>query len=60
MNIELGKKAKDRITGLTGIVTARVEYLGAGNRIQIQPPCKPDGEFVDAEWIDEERVEAAD
>lgn len=35
---ELGNKAKDKITGFSGILTARIEFLTGCNRYCIQPP----------------------
>jgi hypothetical protein len=60
MAIKLGQKVKDTITGLSGLVTGRVEYITGCNQVLIQPPCKPDGDFVDNRWVDEDRLEVID
>jgi hypothetical protein len=56
MNIRLGVKARDKISGLEGIVTARVEYLYGYVQWGLAPPAK-DGEIKNTQYIDEGRVE---
>lgn len=54
--IELGKKVKDEITGLTGTATAKVEYLSDQICFCVQPSVDEDGKLPDEEWINEERL----
>lgn len=54
--VQLGSKARDKITGFTGIVTGYVQYLTGCNQALVQPPAK-DGEYKDSWWIDEQRLE---
>jgi hypothetical protein len=55
---ELGKKAKDKITGFTGILTARVEYLTGCTQYGITPQIKKgDKEAPRADFFDEGRIE---
>ncbi len=50
--IKLGTKVKDTITGFTGLVTARVEYID-------QPPTVRVEALVNvSEWLVETRVAA--
>lgn len=51
--IQLGMRAKDRVTGLEGIVIARTEWLYGCTRITIQPEKRNDGTHVDSITIDE-------
>lgn len=53
---KLGKPARDRVSGFTGIITARCEYLYAGAQYQITAPSNG-GEFNAPQWFDEGRVE---
>lgn len=38
MNIQLGNEARDKITGFTGIVTSRAEYLTGCTQYGLTPP----------------------
>ncbi len=53
---KLGKEAKDKISGLTGIITGIASYLTGCDQYVIQPPSK-DGEFKEGRWFDEGRIE---
>lgn len=52
----LGKKFKDKLTGVVGVVTARIEYLDGSPRSLL--------EYVDAaghaheKWVEDTRLEA--
>lgn len=49
-------KAKDKITGFEGIVTGHADYITGCDQYILQPPSK-DGEFKEARWFDENRIE---
>ena len=55
--IKLGQAVTDNVTGFTGIVTARAEYLHGTPRALVEPTALPVGE-VDKKgrWIDEGRL----
>lgn len=55
--IELGKKVKDKVTGLKGIVVARSEHLNMCNRYLVQPSVDKDMKVPDGWWIDEMQLE---
>jgi hypothetical protein len=55
--VKLGSKCRDSITGLTGIATARTEYLYGCVHVCINPQELKDGKPVDCSWFDEQRVE---
>lgn len=57
MTIGLGDKAKDTITGLTGIVVARHEYLNGCVRLSVQPNEVKDGKPVESSAFDIEQME---
>ena len=57
MTIKLGDKAKDSITGLTGIVVSRHEYLNGCIRLTLQPAELKDGKPVDCSTFDIEQIE---
>ena len=52
----LGQRARDKVTGLEGIITAHAEYLHGCGRFCIAPPVK-DGEYKEPHWFDEPQVE---
>lgn len=54
--IGLGSTVKDRITGLTGIVMARTEYLtGCAHVAILATKLSKEGKLPEWEWIDETR-----
>ncbi len=54
--IALGSTVKDRITGLTGIVMARSEYLtGCAHVAILATKLSKEGKIPEWEWIDETR-----
>ena len=55
--IELGAKVKDKISGLEGIATARIEYLNGCIQYAISPPVDKDGNIRKDWWIDEQQLE---
>jgi len=55
--INLGNKVKDNITGFSGVVVARAEYLNGCISIQVQSAKLKDGVPIEAEWFDEQRLE---
>lgn len=59
MKAVLGTTVRDRITGFTGIVTGRVEYITGCNQALVQPKMKEDGAAMpESAWVDEQRLEA--
>lgn len=57
MHSIIGKKVRDKITGFTGTVTGRVEYITGCNQLLVAPVVKDDGALVSSEWLDEQRAE---
>jgi len=55
--IGLGDKVRDIITGFTGIVTVRSEYLNKCVRMGVQSQELKDGVPVDTSFFDEEQLE---
>lgn len=60
MNIELGTRARDRITGFEGRVTGRCEYITGCNQVLLAPPVGVNGEPREPHWFDEQRLEVLD
>jgi len=52
----LGRQAREKITGLEGIITGRCEYLYGCNQLCLVPPSK-DNKPSDGYWFDESRIE---
>lgn len=55
--IGLGQRVQDKITGASGIVTARHEYLYGCTRLSIQPAATDDGKQPEVFVTDEPQVE---
>lgn len=55
--IAMEAKVKDRLTGFSGIVTGRVEYLTGCRRYLVQAKMKKSGTSPpEPEWLDEDRL----
>ncbi len=53
----LGIEAKEKVTGVVGIITSRLESIAGCRQYCVTPKAKPDGTAVAADWWDEERIE---
>ena len=53
---KLGAKAKDNITGFTGIIVAVTEWLNGCIRVMIQPQEMREGKPIDAHSFDIEQI----
>jgi hypothetical protein len=53
----LGKLAKDKITGFTGIITAYIQYLTGCHQYGIQPNELKDGKIIEVNWFDVKRID---
>ena len=60
MEIKLGQKARDRVTGLTGIINGKAIWLNGCVRWSIQPPVDKEGKVLESYWIDEQQIEILD
>lgn len=58
--IQVGDRARDKISRFTGIVVARTEWLNKCVRLTIQPEELKDGKPIDNHTFDEEQVELVD
>lgn len=54
---ELGKEAKDKITGFTGIIIGRAQHLTGCNTYGLAPRKFTDGKRPETEWFDEGRIQ---
>ena len=54
--ITLGSKAKDKITGFTGIVTGRAQYLTGCDQYILAQAATKEG-VCPTSWFDENRLE---
>jgi hypothetical protein len=58
---QLGSRLKDKVSGMKGIATSRLEYLNGCIQYGIQPPySEREKKKPDAHWIDEEQLEYVD
>lgn len=56
--IKLGARAKDRITGFEGVITARIEYLNGCVQYCIKPTkLQKDGQPIEGLYFDSQQVE---
>jgi len=51
--IELGSKAKSKISGFAGTITSRSEHLNGCNRYWVEPLVDKDGKIKEGAWFDE-------
>lgn len=54
--IELGQKAKDKITGFEGIVVSKHTYIDACSQYGLQPESKDSSTLPDIKYFDEGRL----
>ena len=54
---DLGVHAKDIVTGFTGVIVGRVQYLTGCNQYLVQAKKKDKSEFGERTWLDEHRLE---
>ena len=55
--VELGDMVCDNITGFTGVVVGKAEYLTGCDQFILQPKCAGDlGKYPDANWFDVGRL----
>ena len=57
MEIKLGNKVRDKVTGYEGVATARVEYLNGCVQYCVKPKVGSDGKMPDPEYIDVQQLE---
>ena len=60
MEIKLGNKVRDKVTGFEGIATARIEYINKCVQFCVKPKVKEDGKMPDGEYIDVDELEIVD
>lgn len=53
---ELGKEAKDLVTGFKGIILCRMQWLTGCNRYGIQPKMGKDGKTEEIKYFDENQI----
>lgn len=58
--IKLGDRVRDWVTGLEGIATARVEYLGGCIQYCVQPKVGKEGKMMESHCFDVGRLEVID
>ena len=56
MEVELGSKVKDKITGFKGVAVARCVYLNGCVQFEVEPLELKDGVPQKSFWLDEPRV----
>lgn len=55
-----GQRLKDKVTGFTGIVTARIEYINGCIQYCIKPSVGIDNKMPQCEYIDQGQLEFVD
>jgi hypothetical protein len=55
--VNLGDRAKDKISGFSGIVVARTEWLNGCVRITLQPEYLKEGKIIENQSFDIEQIE---
>ena len=54
---EFGLKAKDIISGFTGIITGHSDYITGCDQYLLVPQVKEDNSAPESKWYDENRIE---
>ncbi len=54
--IKLGEQVTDSVTGFSGKVMARSEYLYGCVQVLVQPEGLKDGQPHESQWFDEQRL----
>jgi hypothetical protein len=54
--IKFGDSVRDKVTGLEGIVLARMEALYEATQCRVHPGLNSSGEVRASVWIEEERL----
>ena len=54
---KFGKKATDKITGFTGVITAKAIYMHGGVKYLLTPKVDEKGKIQNEEWFDDGRIE---
>lgn len=54
---DIGRDAKDIVTGFTGRITGFSRYVTGCDLFLISPPVDDKGKHVDAKWFDQNRLE---
>ena len=54
---DLGKQARDKVTGFKGIITGHAKHLYGCDTYGLTPAVDKDGKVTDAYWFDEGRIE---
>lgn len=55
-----GSNLRSKVSGFSGRVTARANYLYGCNRYFLSPPVNKDGGLPDGYWFDEPELELID
>jgi hypothetical protein len=56
MTEQFGKKAKDTITGFTGIVIGYCQYISGCSQCLLAPEVSKEGNFRESCWFDAQRI----
>lgn len=57
---KLGNTLRDRVTGVQGITTGKIEYLNGCVQWNIHPKADKDGKPVESFYYDEQQLELVD
>lgn len=57
MDLHLGKRGKDNVTGFEGVIVGYTEHLHGCAHLGIQSSTLKDGKPAEAEWFDVQRIE---
>ena len=60
MDISIGDKVKDKVSGFVGIVTGVVDYISGCKQALVAPVVDKDGKLLDSNWFDIQRLDVVD
>ena len=56
-DLQMGWKAKDKITGMSGIIIAFTTYNTGCDQVLLSLPLDKDGKWQEGRWFDIQRIE---
>jgi hypothetical protein len=54
--LKLGSTVKDKVSGFTGVVTSRCEYITGCVQYGVTPKVDKEGKLLVSNWFDEDRL----
>jgi hypothetical protein len=60
MQVELGQKVQDVVSGFTGIAVGIHHFLNGCTRVSVAPPVDKEGKMQEEKWFDIQQIMVVD